>query len=134
MTTMDSLKGLNMKTENAMHERPFDFENLIVYRLARKVLALLTKWTARPPRKAASVADHLDRALDSILLNIAEGTGKDPGSRDRARFYKTALGSAKEAAAALDILTIRGFIRREDAGEARTLLHRITGMLHRMSR
>ncbi|MHC4598649.1 MAG: four helix bundle protein [Planctomycetota bacterium] len=117
-----------------MHERPFDFENLIVYRLARKVLALLTKWTARPPRKAASVADHLDRALDSILLNIAEGTGKDPGSRDRARFYKTALGSAKEAAAALDILTIRGFIRREDAGEARTLLHRITGMLHRMSR
>ncbi|MHC4600399.1 MAG: four helix bundle protein, partial [Planctomycetota bacterium] len=72
-------------------------------------------------------------ALDSILLNIAEGTGKDRGSRDRARFYKIALGSAKEAAAALDILTLRGFIPPEMAEEARTLLRRIVGMLHNMS-
>ncbi|MHC4598439.1 MAG: hypothetical protein ACYS47_05485 [Planctomycetota bacterium] len=57
-----------MKTANEMQERPFDFENLLVYRLARKVLALLAKWTARPPRKAASVADHLDRALDSSIF------------------------------------------------------------------
>jgi four helix bundle protein len=98
MTKRDGMKGMNMKSENEKRERTFDFENLLVYRLARKGLALLAKWTARPPRKAASVTDHLDRALDSILLNIAEGTGKDRGSRDRARFYKTALGSAKEAA------------------------------------
>jgi hypothetical protein len=44
---MDSLKGSNMRTENEMQERPFDFENLLVYRLARKVLMLLAKWTAR---------------------------------------------------------------------------------------
>ncbi|MHC4597876.1 MAG: four helix bundle protein [Planctomycetota bacterium] len=127
---MDDLKGIKMKTESKGN---FDFENLLVYQLARKVLAMLSKWTARPPRKAASVTDHLDRALDSILLNIAEGTGKDRGSRDRARFYKTALGSAKEAAAALDILTLRSFIRREKAEEARILLRRIVGMLHNMS-
>ena len=127
---MDDLKGIKMKTESKGN---FDFENLFVYRLARKVLALLAKWTARPPRKAAPVTDHLDRALDSILLNIAEGTGKDRGSRDRARFYKIALGSAKEAAAALDIMVLRSFIRPEKAEEARTLLRRIVGMLHNMS-
>jgi four helix bundle protein len=131
MTTMDDLKGIEMKTESKGN---FDFENLLVYQLARKVLALLSKWAAKPPRKAASVADHLDRALDSILLNIAEGTGKDRGSRDRARFYKIALGSAKEAAAALDILVLRSFIRPEKAEEARILLRRIVGMLHNMSR
>ena len=75
---MDDLKGIRMKSESKGN---FDFENLFVYQLARKVLALLAKWTARPPRKAASVTDHLDRALASIVLNIAEGRSKDDATR-----------------------------------------------------
>jgi four helix bundle protein len=122
-----------MKMEKRDESRGFDFERLFVYRLARKVLSRLCGWTARPPRKAADLADHLDRALDSVLLNIAEGSGKEPGSKDRARFYRTALGSAKEAAAALDILAIRSFIDPSLAAELREDLLSVAAMLHRMA-
>jgi len=112
--------------EEKSGKRGFDFEELTVYQIAREVLRRLAGWAARPPRKAASVADHLDRALDSVLLNIAEGAGKEAGSKDRARFYRIALGSAKEAASALDILAIRGFIPQARAEEARDGLLRVS--------
>jgi four helix bundle protein len=108
-------------------------ERLWVYRLARKVLIRLRDWLARPPRRAADLGDHLDRALASVLLNIAEGSGKEPGSKDRARFYRMALGSAKEAAAALDILAIRYFIDPALAAEIREDLISVAAMLHRMA-
>ena len=110
----------------------FDFERLVVYRLARKVFVLLAVWIARPPRKAAGLADQLERALGSILLNIAEGAGKEAGSKDRARFYRIAIGSAKEAAAALDILALRGLMSRAKAESARDMLLGVVRMLYRM--
>ncbi|MHC4600174.1 MAG: four helix bundle protein [Planctomycetota bacterium] len=113
--------------------RFFDFERLIVYRLAKKVLTLLLPFLKKS-RKAGGTADHLDRALDSIVLNIAEGAGKERGSKDRARFYRIALGSAKEAGAALDLLTLRGLIDRDIAADARSLLLEVVAMLHGMSR
>jgi len=36
--------------------------------------------------------DQLQRASQSVVLNLAEGSGK-PTSRDRARFYAIAFGS-----------------------------------------
>ncbi|MCU0723469.1 MAG: four helix bundle protein, partial [Planctomycetes bacterium] len=93
----------------------------------------LRDWLARPPRRAADLADHLDRALASVLLNIAEGSGKEPNSKDRARFYRTALGSAKEAAAAMDILAIRDSIDASLAAELRADLISVAAMLHRMA-
>lgn len=42
------------------------------------------------------LADQLERAVDSIGINIAEGYGRLHG-RERARFYEYALGSAREA-------------------------------------
>ena len=119
--------------EEREETRWFDFERLFVYRLARKVLVRLRDWLGRPPRRAADLADHLDRALASVLLNIAEGSGKEPGSKDRARFYRTALGSAKEAAAALEILSIRGFVEPALGVEIREDLLSVAAMLHRMA-
>jgi len=115
-------------------KRYFDFERLAVYQSARKVLAMLLPFLKKQRRKAGSTADHLDRALDSIVLNIAEGAGKERGSRDRARFYRIALGSAKEAGAALDLLGVRGLIAHDIGADARELLLEIVSMLHAMSR
>ena len=120
----------------------FDFERLIVYRLARKVLARLLPFLRKPARKSGSTTDHLDRALDSIVVSevtamyrkVAEGSGKEPGSRDRARFYRIALGSAKEAGAALDLLALRGSIPEEVNHDARGLLLEIVAILHVMAR
>ena len=121
------------REEEKRKDRGFDFEELGAYRIAREVLRRLAGWAAKPPRKAASIADHLDRALDSVLLNIAEGAGKEAGSKDRARFYRIALGSAKEAAAALDILAIRGFLSEEKARAARGDLLQVVRLLHKMA-
>ncbi len=46
-------------------------------------------------RRTAALSDQLYRSLGSISANIAEGYSRS-SSRDRARFYEYALGSARE--------------------------------------
>jgi four helix bundle protein len=106
----------------------FDFERLDVYKASELHLELASRI-----RTTAKVRDQLDRASESILLNIAEGSGKPAGSRDRRKFYNIALGSAKECACAWTILSTR---RRVDSGlarSAREVLLRIVAMLTRMA-
>ena len=107
----------------------FDFERLDVYRVAREHLSLVARTAIQ-----FQARDHLDRAADSILLNIAEGMGKPKGSRDRAKFFRIALGSAKECASAWDVLAVRRCIGDSPAMEAKELLLRVVAMLTRMVR
>ena len=46
--------------------------------------------------------DQFERALLSIVLNLAEGSGKLT-RKDRRRFYSIALGSLREVQALLDL-------------------------------
>lgn len=68
------------------------------YRLA--VFAADLGWpdvsTLRQDRRTSGVADQLYRALGSVSANIAEGFSRS-SSRERARFYEFALGSARES-------------------------------------
>jgi four helix bundle protein len=50
--------------------------------------------------------DQLSRASLSVVLNIAEATGK-PTRRDQNKFYAIALGSLRETQALLDVLEHR---------------------------
>jgi hypothetical protein len=59
----------------------FDFERLVVHQKAMEFLELIAGLINNPPRKAASVIDHLDREACSTILNIAEGSGKERDSR-----------------------------------------------------
>lgn len=69
---------------------------LPAYRLSR-FLALLVADDCRVIRKGSPYrAGQLERAVDSIGVNIIEGYGRLHG-RERARFYEFALGSAREA-------------------------------------
>ena len=54
-------------------------------------------------RGNANVRDQLSRAALSIVLNIAEGSGRF-SPPDKARLYAIARGSACECAAILDVL------------------------------
>ena len=49
---------------------------------------------------------QLQRASSSVALNLAEGSAK-PSPKDRARFYRIALGSFRESEAVLHLLEIR---------------------------
>lgn len=71
----------------------FTHERLEAYQVAREFLALAHEIGTRLPRGAAPLADQLERAATSALLNTAEGAGRRAG-REKARFFDTARGSA----------------------------------------
>jgi four helix bundle protein len=111
-------------------EQPgFDHQRFDVYRVALEFQALVPRLV--PRRGIAGLRDQLDRASSSILLNIAEGTGRFARA-EKASFYLIARGSATECAAILDVLATRGLI---DAGlyrHAHGLLVRVAQMLTRL--
>ena len=123
-----------MKNQNPEPQDGFDFERLTVFQKALQAQERLAGLLANPPRRAAPVLDHLDRAATSVLLNIAEGSGKQAGSRDRIRFYRTALGSAKEAGACLIVLAARGTRHGPALKQAKSLFLEVVAMLYAMVR
>jgi four helix bundle protein len=69
---------------------------LPAYRISRYLAIQVRRDADVIRRRSPSLADQLERSVDSIGINIAEGYGRLHG-RDRARFYEFALGSAREA-------------------------------------
>src|SRR6266851_8390593 len=84
---------------------PFHHETLIVYQRALEFAGWSQALIDSLPKKT-STRDQLERAGDSIALNIAEGNGKF-SQRDRARFLQIAHGSALECSVCLDLLVAR---------------------------
>ncbi len=107
----------------------FEHERLDVYRAAREFLPLAMALV--PPRGERNLLDQLERAGQSILLNIAEGVGRH-SRPDKQRFYEIAKGSAMECASIIDILRIKGLGSPENHARVRGLNIRIVQMLSRM--
>jgi len=82
---------------NAVTARP---ERLDAYRLAVEFHRALQ--TIAIPR-GTGLSDQLARASASVVLNLAEGLGRE-SQRERARFFEIAKASAMECAAVLDLL------------------------------
>jgi four helix bundle protein len=108
----------------------FHHEKLTVYQRAlefaswsRDLIESLTKRTSN--------RDHLERAGDSIALNIAEGNGKF-SQKDRARFFQIAHGSALESAACLDLLVARRCCTTDAITKGKSILEEIVKMLFTM--
>ena len=106
-----------------------DCERLDCYRVAVAFQTMAVDLVAN--RRLGALRDQLDRASVSIVLNLAEGTGRRSGP-DKAHFYTIACGSATECAAVMDLLLARGFVAPSDHRHARGLLVRIVQMLTRM--
>ena len=81
--------------------------------------------------KKTATRDHLERAGDSIALNIAEGNGKF-SLKDRARFFQIAHGSALESAACLDLFVARRCCETEAIAKGKLILEEIVKMLFTM--
>ncbi|MBN2727942.1 MAG: four helix bundle protein [Bacteroidales bacterium] len=80
----------------------FDFEKLDVYQKA-KAFYSKTKLFLKESKIDSISRDQLQRASFSIVLNIAEGTGRFTPA-DKSHFYVTARSSLFECIAALDTL------------------------------
>jgi four helix bundle protein len=105
----------------------FDHEKLDVYQESIAFCSWVEEFLARISAKAAA-KDQLDRASTSIPPNIAEGNGKF-STKDRARFFEVARGSALECAACLDVLFARKFVTENHVVPGKERLARIVQML-----
>ena len=111
----------------------FPHEQLDVYECALEFVAWSHGIRRNLNGMQRSIRDQLQRAEESIPLNIAEGNGKRIGA-DRKRYLESARASAAECAAAIDILRITEVISKLKADEGKDLLDRIGAMLTRMMR
>ena len=82
-------------------------------------------------RKDENLGDQLRRAATSIPLNLNEGAYSQ-GRNERARWH-TALGSAAEVRACLDVAEALGYISAVDEG-LRDMLDQVIATLHRLTR
>jgi four helix bundle protein len=103
-----------------------DHERLDVYQLALAI----ARWAAVQviPAQRKHLRDQLVRAADSMVLNIAEGTGREPGSDARRNHYRCAAGSAAEVSAVLDLVALPG------GPERQAELRRVVAMLIKLTR
>ena len=74
--------------------------NFRTYELAVQFYRLVSKF-----KVPYHLRGQLQRAASSVALNLAEGSAK-PSPKDRARFYRIALGSFRESVAVLQLLEI----------------------------
>jgi four helix bundle protein len=109
-----------------MNEIYFDHEKLNVYQKAIEFIEWLENIINRNAKK--SILDQIERAANSILLNIAEGNGKFTG-RDKCRYFDIARGSALECAASLDIMFRKDIIKYEELILGKNILKEIVSML-----
>jgi four helix bundle protein len=105
----------------------FDHEKLKVYQLSLEFNQYAHKICSKLDYRS-DIKNQLDRASNSILLNIAEGNGKY-SKKDKCRFFDISVGPSFECASCLDILFIRNLISEEELNTGNLMLKEIISML-----
>lgn len=108
-------------------------EKLDVYQKSVEFLALCSTVVDELPKGNASLADQLKRASLSIILNIAEATGRT-SKLDNKKHFAIARGSALECAAVLDACLVLKIANKEHTVKGKALLVRVVSMLSKLCR
>ena len=98
----------------------------LAYDLALDIIRALQSPLAIVRRHNAALAKQGTNAADSVLLNLAEGSG-----RDRLHHFRIALGSLREVAAVLDIAAAHGWLAAPPVAAERD---RLCGMIYSLQR
>ncbi len=106
-----------------MNKYFYDFERMDVYRMAVEV-ALWFRSVTWPAQSRHKLRDNSIRAMDSVVMNIAEGRMRE--GKAGKNHIRIAHGSAGEALAVLDIVEL------PNAAAQQEKLRRIGVMLSRM--
>jgi four helix bundle protein len=96
------------------NKREFRFQNFPVYNDIRKFIKDIFSITSKFPTKYQyDLGSQIRRAAISILLNLAEGSGRN-SDKDFNRFILIGLGSIYEVVAGLDIALDNELISKEE--------------------
>ncbi len=101
----------------------------IAYDLALDLIRHLQAPLAIVRRHNSALAKQGTNAADSVLLNLAEGNGRDGG--DRLHHFRIALGSLREVGAVLDIAAAHGWLDTPPLAHERD---RLCGMIYGLQR
>ena len=82
-------------------------------------------------KRDRSLFDQVHRAMNSVVLNIAEADGNDPGTA-KARFA-SACGSAKEVRAGLQLMVAHGYVSSARINDVDIALDEVCAMSWRLS-
>ena len=95
----------------------FRFLNWKVYQDAKKLFSLILKLVKKLPKEFRfELGSQIIRAGLSVILNIAEGSGKST-DKELSRYFDIALGSLYEVLAACDVMKDNNFITEEEFKE-----------------
>ena len=89
----------------------FDFEKLEVYKKAKELNHEILVFLRENKLIDIYIRDQLKRASISIVLNIAEGSGR-LSKADKRNFYTISRGSVYECVSLLEIIYDEGYIER----------------------
>ena len=106
-------------------------EKFHAHEVAMEMAAALRPVLEALARHDRDLASQLRRAAASVVLNLAEGSGR--WGKDRVQHYRIAAGSAAEAKAALELGRVWGFVEAAAAEGPEGLLVRVQAMLWRLT-
>jgi len=104
---------------------------LIIQRRALEAAAGLRQLMPMVRKRDRSLFDQIHRAMNSVVLNIAEADGNDPGTA-KARFA-SACGSAKEVRAGLQLGVAYGYFPSAAVQAVDIALDEVCAMSWRLS-
>ncbi|HZS37890.1 MAG TPA: four helix bundle protein [Polyangia bacterium] len=116
-----------------MNDNHFSFQRLDVYRVAKEALAISIEHRGCWRRLPGELGPQLERAMASVVLNIAEGAGRWSAA-DQRRHYQIACGSANEVGACLDLAALYGNLPQDVQVAMTSRLLRVVQMLKAMIR
>lgn len=90
----------------------FDFENLDVYKKAKELNKEILKFFKENKKIDSYIRDQLRRASISMVINIAEGSGRF-SKADKRNFYIIARGSVYECVSLFEIILEENQIIKE---------------------
>jgi len=105
----------------------FDHEKLKVYQKALEFIEWIQPILLKLDYRS-DIRNQLERASNSILLNIAEGNGKYT-AKDRCRYFDISKGSALESASCIDIIFVKKIITQDEKAFGKQMLKEIFSML-----
>jgi len=106
----------------------FDFEKLDVYKKAKDLNKTILNFLRENRNIDSYIRDQLRRASISIVINIAEGSGKFSRA-DKRKFYTIARGSCYECVSLLEIIFGEKQIKEDIFCEYYKLFEQISKML-----
>jgi four helix bundle protein len=113
---------------NTLKKTYFIHEKFEAYQISARFIEFTQSLENQVLAGFGYIFEQQRRAALSIMLNIAEGSGKT-SIKDRKRFYSISRGSAMECASILHSLFVLKVISEEKCEEGRAMLSSIVGIL-----